>query len=187
MILRNSNIKFRSQTPGILSSHSRWTGWSISVPKDPKSSVGSAPTPPFKDMFTSHVVSIDCVIICQMYMWHIWRWTVLTRGGRAGLLFTAQHTGLNNMISISIIVIIIIITTQHTGILFGIILLYYLLREGFNEKILQKVWWFTKPGGGGHPEPNSYFQKTFFQGPHGTVLQVDLFNWDPLKVLSVLR
>ena len=129
MILRNSNIK--SQTPGILSSHSRSTGWSMSVPKDSKS---SWITPPFKDMFTSHVVSIDYVIICQMYMWHIWRWTVLTRGGRAGLPFTAQHTGLNNMISISIIVIIIIIITQHTGIFFGIILLYHLLRDGFNGK-----------------------------------------------------
>ena len=67
MILRNSNIK--SQTPGILSSHSRSTGWSMSVPKDSKS---SWITPPFKDMFTSHVVSIDYVIICQMYICDIY-------------------------------------------------------------------------------------------------------------------
>ena len=43
---------------------------------------------------------------------------MLTSRGRAGLLFSVQHTGIDNMIAITVIVIIIIgITEQPTDMI----------------------------------------------------------------------
>ena len=45
-----------------------------------------------------------------------------------------------------------------------------MFREGFTKKDAEKSGDLPNRGGGGHPEPNSIFEKKVFQGPHRTIL-----------------